>query len=136
MNSVPDTDGMAGTGGLPGGRETGLWFKDNTLPGAQILAIGPTIANLIQFYGYRKTHMLSISANPLQRNPSYDPIVNPDNYLRNGDVHYIVWDAYSAGRSKFFSDKLMNFVHRYNGRPVHSEVINGREMIIVYEVRP
>ncbi len=100
------------------------------------MAIGPTLANLIQFYGYRKTYMLSISTNPLQRNPAYDPMPDPDLMLRNGEVQYIVWDAYSADRSKFFSDKLLGFVKRYNGRAVHTETANGKDVIVVYEVHP
>jgi 4-amino-4-deoxy-L-arabinose transferase-like glycosyltransferase len=136
VQTVKDTTGLAGTGGLPGGRETGLWFKQNTPQGSQVLAVGPSIANLIQFYGYRKTHMLSISADPLQRNPAYDPIENPNLHLRNGEVQYIVWDAYSAGRSKFFSNKLLGFVKQFNGRVVHTETWNGKDVIIVYEVHP
>lgn len=136
VQAALDTRGLAGTGGLPGGRETGLWFRQNTVKDAQVLAVGPAIANLIQFYGHRKTHMLSISINPLERNPAYDPIVNPDLELRKGEIHYIVWDAYSAGRSRFFSNKLLNYVKRYNGRPVHVEFVDGREIIIVYEVHP
>ncbi len=134
--AAPNTRGLAGTGGLPGGRETGLWFKQNTLKDSQVLAVGPSIANLIQFYGHRKTHMLSISINPLERNPAYDPVLNPDLELRNGEIHYIVWDAYSASRSHFFSDKLLKYVNRYNGRRVHTEYVEGKETIIVYEVHP
>lgn len=134
--AAPDVRGLAGAGGLPGGRETGLWFKQNTVKDAQVLAVGPAIANLIQFYGHRKTHMLSISINPLERNPAYDPIVNPDLELRKGEIHYIVWDAYSAGRSRFFSNKLLKYVQRYNGRPVHAEFVGDREIIVVYEVHP
>ena len=134
--ATPNTFGLAGTGGLAGGRETGLWFKQNTPKDSQILAIGPSIANLIQFYGHRKTHMISISPNPLQRNPAYDPIENPNLKLRNGELHYIVWDVYSADRSQFFSDKLLAFVKRFNGRIVHTEAVNGKDAIIVYEVHP
>jgi 4-amino-4-deoxy-L-arabinose transferase-like glycosyltransferase len=134
--ATPNTYGLAGTGGLAGGRETGLWFKHNTPKDAQILAIGPSIANLIQFYGHRKTHMLSISPNPLQRNPAYDHVDNPNLRLRNGEFHYIVWDVYSAGRSQFFSDKIATFVQKFNGRVVHTQVVDGRDVVVVYEVRP
>ncbi len=136
VQATPDTGGLAGTGGLPGGRETGLWFKHNTAQGSQALAVGPSIANLIQFYGQRKTHMLSVSVNPLQRNPAYDPIENPDLALRNGELHYVIWDAYSASRSRFFTNKLLDYAKRYNGRIVHTEVVGGKDMIVVYEVHP
>jgi hypothetical protein len=134
--ATQDTDGLAGTGGLPGGRETGLWFKQNTVKGTQAMAIGPSMANLVQFYGYRKTYMISISTNPLKRNPAYDPIENPNLQLSNGEIQYIIWDAYSADRSKFFSDKLLEFVKRFNGRVVHTETVNGKDVVIVYEVHP
>jgi hypothetical protein len=136
VQATPNTGGLAGTGGLPGGRETGLWFKQHTAQGTQVLAVGPSIANLIQFYGHRKTHMLSVSVNPLQRNPAYDPIENPDLYFRNGELHYVVWDAYSASRSRFFSSKLLAYVRQYNGRVVHTESANGQDVIVVYEVHP
>jgi 4-amino-4-deoxy-L-arabinose transferase-like glycosyltransferase len=136
VQSTQNTGGLAGTGGVPGGRETGLWFQQNTAQGSQAMAIGPSAANLIQFYGYRKTYMLSISTNPLQRNPAYEPILNPDLPLRNGEVQYIVWDAYSADRSKFFSERLLGYVRRYNGRIVHTETVNGKDVFIVYEVHP
>jgi 4-amino-4-deoxy-L-arabinose transferase-like glycosyltransferase len=136
IRSAPQITVLAGQGGLPGGRETGWWFRRNTISGTQIMAVGPAIANPIQFYGLRKTHMLSISQNPTQRNPAYEPMENPDLSLRNGEIHYIVWDAYSAVRSKFFTDKLMSYVHRYNGKVVHTEIINNSPVVVVYEVRP
>ena len=136
VNSSADNNGLAGAGGLPGGREVGRWFLNNTLPSATALAVGPSLANPIQFYGFRKTHMLSISQNPLQRNPSYEALDNPDLALRNGDVQYVVWDAYSASRSVFFAGRLINLVKRYHGREVHRELVNGNPVIIVYEVHP
>jgi len=134
--SKPNTFGLAGTGGLAGGRETGRWFAQNTPKNAQILAVGPSIANLIQFYGHRKTHMLSVSPNPLQRNPAYDHVENPNLKLRTGDLQYVVWDAYSAARSPFFSERLMGFAKKFNGRVVHTEQSDGKAVIVVYEVRP
>lgn len=136
VNALPTVTSLAGMGGLPGGRETGEWFKANTPVGTEAIAIGPNLANLIQFYGHRKAHMLSISQNPLQRNPAYEPIDNPDLRLRNGDVHYIIWDVYSAGRSPFFEKKLMTMVARFHGRPVHMQMVNGKPVVVVYEVRP
>ncbi len=136
VRALPTIGALAGMGGLPGGRETGQWFKANTPVGTQAIAIGPNLANLIQFYGHRKTHMLSVSQNPLQRNPSYEPIDNPDLRLRNGDLHYIVWDAYSAARSPFFARKLLGLVKRFNGRETYAHTVSGAKVIIVYEVRP
>ncbi len=139
------TEFLAGSGGVPGGREAGLWVGENTPEGSQILTLGPSMANIIQFYGDRKAYGLSVSPNPLHRNPVYEPIDNPDLWIRSNDLHYIIWDSYSASRSSFFSDRLLNYVERYNGRVVHTEFIEmstdaGRSIekpvIIIYEVRP
>ncbi len=132
--------GLAGSGGVAGGREVGLWVRENTPEGATLLTLGPSMANIIQFYGHRRALGLSVSPNPLKRNPSYVPIPNPDAALRHGDMQYVVWDAYSAGRSSHFSEKLQQLARRYNGREVHREyaVKDGEEtvVIVVWEVRP
>ena len=133
---------LAGTGGIPGGREAGTWIRDNTPSGAKLMTIGPSMANVVQFYGQRKAYGLSISPNPLKRNPSYDPIVNPDLQIRSNELQYAVWDAYSAARSAYFESKLLDYVDRYHGRAVHTESVPGPaggqpvSVIIVYEVRP
>lgn len=136
---------LAGSGGVPGGREAGEWVGANLPEGAQLLAVGPSMANIIQWYGDRKTYGLSVSPNPLHRNPVYEPIVNPDLLLRNGELHYLVWDSYSASRSPFFSDKLLTFAERFHGRIVHQEFIEvtttsgervEQPVIVIYEVRP
>ncbi len=136
---------LAGSGGVPGGREAGVWVGENLPEGAELMAIGPSMANIIQWYGDRKTYGLSVSPNPLHRNPVYEPIVNPDLLLRNGDLHYLVWDSFSASRSDFFSEKLLTFAERYHGRIVHQEFIEvttedgetvQQPVIVIYEVRP
>lgn len=139
--SAASSSFLAGSGGVPGGREAGEWVRDNSPEGSEFLALGPSMANIIQWYGDRKTYGLSVSSNPLHRNPVYEPISNPDLALRNNKVQYLVWDAYSAGRSSFFSDKLLTFAERYNGRVVHRETVVGSDgeaepVIVIYEVRP
>jgi 4-amino-4-deoxy-L-arabinose transferase-like glycosyltransferase len=147
MSVQPSTSSsfLAGTGGVPGGREAGAWILKNVPNGAVMLAIGPSMANLIQFYGHRKAYGLSVSPNPLFRNPSYTPVNNPDLLLRRADVQYIVWDSFSAQRTQFFSDKIMGYVKKYNGRVVHIESVNvkgsdgvsvAKPVIVIYEVRP
>ncbi len=134
---------LAGSGGVPGGREAGHWVAENVPEGAEMLALGPSMANIIQFYGHRKVYGLSVSPNPLHRNPVYEPIHNPDLRLRNNDLQYIVWDAFSAGRSPFFSQRLLQYAERFNGRPVHTQSVttNGPDgprkqpVIVIYEVR-
>ncbi len=139
------TEFLAGSGGVPGGREAGEWVREHVPEGARLLALGPSMANIIQFYGDRKVYGLSVSPNPLHRNPVYEPVHNPDYKLRNSDIQFLVWDSYSAGRSSFFSDKLQRYADRYNGRVVHTETVEVRTpageivdkpAIIIYEVRP
>jgi hypothetical protein len=136
---------LAGTGGVPGGREMGAWVEKNVPNGAVLLAVGPSMANIVEFYGHRKAFGLSVSPNPLFRNPSYTPVNNPDFLLRRAEIQYVVWDSFSAERTPFFSDKLLSFVQKYNGRVAHIESILvstpdgktvAKPVIIVYEVRP
>lgn len=135
---------LAGSGGVPGGREAGLWVRENVPAGATLMTIGPSMANILQFYGHRAAHGISVSPNPLHRNPSYDPIDNPDFQIRTGEIQYIVWDSFSALRSTFFSARLQEYVDRYHGRVVHTESIevttpDGEAatipVIVIYQVR-
>jgi hypothetical protein len=136
---------LAGTGGVPGGREAGTWIDANTPEGSVFMTVGPSMANLIKFYGRRDAYGLSVSPNPLHRNPSYQPLHNPDLQLRNNELQYIVWDAYSAARSSFFSDRLLRYVDLYNGNVVFSYTVPvatageseaSKAVIVIYEVRP
>jgi 4-amino-4-deoxy-L-arabinose transferase-like glycosyltransferase len=144
---TPATSGtfVAGTGGVPGGREAGQWIAMNIPTGATLMTVGPSMANILQFYGHRKAYGLSVSPNPLRRNPSYPPILNPDTQIRNGEIQYVVWDSYSAERSLFFSDGLLRFAKRYHGRVIHTQFVKvtlsdgttvDKPVIIIYEVRP
>lgn len=143
----PETSSLflAGTGGIPGGREAGLWINQNTPLGAQFMTIGPSMANIVEFYGERAALGLAVNPNPLHRNPAYDPILNPDAQLRNTNIQYIVWDSYSSGRTSFFANKLVEYVKKYNGRVVHMESITVKDslgnlvsqpVIIIFEVHP
>jgi 4-amino-4-deoxy-L-arabinose transferase-like glycosyltransferase len=136
---------LAGTGGVAGGREVGNWIQNNVPRNAVFMTIGPSMANIIQFYGARSAYGLAVSPNPLHRNPSYDPINNPDLQIRSSNLQYLVWDSYSAIRSTFFSDKLLAYVHKYNGRAVHTESVTIKDtdgnmvvkpVIIIFEVHP
>jgi Dolichyl-phosphate-mannose-protein mannosyltransferase len=143
----PSKDGefLAGSGGLAAGREAGRWIDHNIPQGATLMTVGPSMANVIAFYGHRQAYGLSVSPNPLNRNPSYTAIENADLDLRDGAIQYVVWDTFSAGRSPNFSDRLMAYVKKYNGIVIHSETVQvdddkGREttrpLIIVYELHP
>jgi hypothetical protein len=134
---------LAGTGGVPGGREAGAWVAENAPTGAEMLAIGPSMANIIEFYGHHKVMGLSVSPNPLHRNPVYDPVLNPDLQIRQGNLQFLVWDSFSASRSSFFATQLLNLAERYHGQIVHQEFITvgsgkaqvRKPIITIYEVR-
>jgi 4-amino-4-deoxy-L-arabinose transferase-like glycosyltransferase len=135
---------IAGTGGLPHGRELGRWIARTVPDGAEIVTIGPSTANIVEFYGHRRAYGLSVGPNPLKRNPAYDPIPNPDLAIRSNVVQYLVWDAYTASRTPFFASKLVKYARKYHGRAVHTESvpvrIRGgatvlRPLFVVYAVR-
>jgi hypothetical protein len=135
---------LAGTGGLAGGREAGQWVASHVPAGAQLLAIGPSMANVLQFYGGRRVYALSVSPNPLVRNPSYVAVVNPDRAIRDGDFQYVVWDSYSAARASFFANKAQALIDKYHGVVVYTATVDipdrtGRPIpqpvIIIYQVR-
>jgi len=143
----PATSGtfIAGTGGVPGGREAGEWIRENIPAEATLLTIGPSMANILEFYGYRNASGLSVSPNPLHRNPSYEPVNNPDLQIRANNIQYLVWDSYSASRSSFFSDQLLELARRFNGRVIHTESVTvtladgsqvDKPVIIIYLVHP
>jgi hypothetical protein len=134
---------LAGSGGVPGGRKLGRWIRTHVPQGAEFLTIGPSMANIVEFYGQRRAWGLSVGPNPLRRNPSYDPLPNPDLAIRTNEVQYLVWDAYSASRTAFFSNKLLSYARRYHGRVLHTESLPvGKDsthirkpLIVVYGVR-
>ena len=143
----PATTGVfiAGTGGVPGGREAGEWIRENLPSDATLLTIGPSMANILQFYGHRKALGLSVSPNSLHRNPAYEPINNPDFEIRSNNIQFLVWDSYSAGRSSFFSERLLELTARFHGRVIHTQTVTmtledgsqvEKPVIIVYLVHP
>lgn len=130
---------LAGTGGLEASRPSGDWVRANTLPSARFLTIGPSFANVIQFYGQRKALALSVSSNPLHRNPQYEPVLNPDAAIRSGSIQYLVYDSYSASRSPFFAKRMMSYVNKFRGVAVFSFREDGPNQpadVVIYEVHP
>jgi hypothetical protein len=136
---------LAGSGGVPGGREMGTWIKEHVPEGATFLAIGPSMANIIKWYSFQKAYGISVSTNPLHRNPSYEPVENPDYQMRNGEIQFLVWDSFSAERTSFFSEKLLGYAEKYHGRVVHMQTVQTKTpqgdvvekpVIIIYEIHP
>jgi predicted membrane-bound mannosyltransferase len=138
INAAPQSSSLAGTGGLPAGRETGRWIGAHLPRDIQMLAIGPSMANVLEFYGDRKVWGLSVSTDPRQRNPVYQPVTNPDLAFREGTIQYIVWDAFSADRSMSSSDRLLRYVRKYRGRLIYQATIPGHRdpVIRIYEEQP
>jgi len=136
---------VAGTGGLKASRPVGTWIKAHTLPNSRFMTIGPSFANIIQFYGERRAVALAVSPNPLHRNPSYTPIENPDKAIKTGAIEYLVYDSYTASRTQFFTGKLLAYVAKYHGllvytdyQPIHhSDGTTGQApVVLIYEVHP
>jgi len=137
------TSRIAGAGGIPGVRETGAWIQENVPEDSVFVAIGPSMANLIQFYGNRRAYGMAVSSNPLNRNPSYFPFENPDAQFRYGDVHYVLYDSFSAARSPYFASALLRYAEKYDVREIYSYSIPNpdypelsQKIIIIYEVGP
>ena len=110
------------------------------------MTIGPSMANIVQYYGHRKAYGLSVSPNPLHRNPSYEPLVNPDRAIRDNELQYVVWDTFSAARSPYFATQAARLRRPLQrpGRPHRAAAGHAapraeraqRPVIVVYEVRP
>jgi hypothetical protein len=111
-----------------GGREVGTWFSQSTPKNTVVLTMGPSLGNLISFYGDRDWYALSVSQDPKLRNPAYRPIVNPENEIRQIHVFYAVWDQYTADRAPFYSHRLMTLVEKYHGTPVFSVWVDGNNV--------
>jgi hypothetical protein len=111
-----------------GGREVGTWLGEHTPKNTVVLTMGPSLGNLVSFYGNRDWYALSVSQDPKLRNPAYRPIPNPDNEIRQIHVHYAVWDAYTADRAPFYSQRLMSYVRKYRGTPVYTVWVDGNNV--------
>jgi hypothetical protein len=111
-----------------GGREVGTWFAEHTPRNTTVLTMGPSLGNLVSFYGDRDFFALSVSNDPKLRNPAYLPIANPDSEIRQMHVQYAVWDAYTADRAPWYSQRMMSYVEKYSGTPVYSVWVDGNDV--------
>jgi 4-amino-4-deoxy-L-arabinose transferase-like glycosyltransferase len=145
VDPAPTRTFLAGTGGLAGGREAGVWIRDHVPVDSKLLSIGPSMANVLQFYSRRRLSALSVSTNPSSRNPSYLPVPNPDQAVRSGQYQYVVWDSYTANRTPFFTAKAQALIDKFHGVavftatvPVKAEsgALVEQPVVIIYEVRP
>lgn len=135
---------LAGTGGLPGGRAAGQWVATHVPGSARLLGAGPSIANVIEFYGHHPVGALSVSTDARNRNPIYTPVGNPDRAVRSGEYQYLVWDSYTAARSPYYAAELRKLIDKYHGVAVYTATVpvhtpagdSAVPVIIVYEVHP
>ncbi|MFC9394696.1 ArnT family glycosyltransferase [Streptomyces sp. NPDC057027] len=144
ITAAPNGRFLAGSGGLPGGREAGQWVREHVPSGAQLLAAGPSTANVLQFYGGKPVSALSVSVNRLHRNPSYTPVPNPDRALRDGEFQYLVWDSYTSHRAPFYGEKIRQLVEKYHGTAVYTSALKvpassadptPTPVFVIYQVR-
>jgi len=134
---------LAGTGGVAGGREAGRWLAEHVPADATLLTIGPSMANILQFYGDHRAYALSVSPSPNGRNPSYVPVPNPDLAIRQGQFQYLVWDAYTARRTPSFAKKMTELVDRFHGIAVYTATSQSGSpnspipyaTVVIYQVR-
>ena len=130
---------------MNGGRQAGRWILHHIPQGARLLAIGPSVANVLEFYGHHQVAALSISPSPHNRNPTYFPVSNPDLQLRHGVYQYVVWDAYTAARTSFFASQARRLADKYHGVAVYTSTVSVQvpsgtdvvePVIVIYEVHP
>ena len=80
------------------------------------MTIGPSMANIVQFYGHRR---LRAVGQPQSAEPQ--PVVRaagqPGSALRDNEIQYVVWDSFSAGRSPNFSDRLLRYADATTAAP-------------------
>ena len=143
----PSASLLAGSGGLPGGREAGALDRRPRAAGGAVHDDRPvdgehraSSTGTARRTGCRSAPTRSTATRPTSR------CVNPDQAIRDSEIQYVVWDAFSASRSPFFSRSLLRYAERYHGRVVHAETLPARTAdgphraaspaIVVYEVRP
>ena len=111
----------------------------------RFMTIGPSMANLVQYYGHRKAYGLSVSPNPLNRNPSYEPLAIP--IRRSATTSSSTSSGTPSPRRGRRASRAgcSRYARRYNGRAVHTRAARGRRprglaaqrpAIVVFEVRP
>ena len=119
-----------------GGREFGQWAAEHTPSNSRFVTMGPSLGNILRFYGHRDSVALSVSPDPLKRNPAYVPVPNPDLAIREMAVHYLVWDAYTADRSVFYSHRLLRYADSFSATPVFSVFVADNETVVTHGPAP
>ena len=91
------------------------------------MTIGPSMANLVQFYGRRQAYGLSVSPNPLNRNPSYEPLAEPrPGAARQRDPVRRLGRVLGLPLAQVLAAACCGYAERYDGRAVHVELLPSR----------
>jgi 4-amino-4-deoxy-L-arabinose transferase-like glycosyltransferase len=113
------TPPLAGSGGIPYVRESAIWIRDNVPGNSIILALDATTANIIKFYANKE--VFSLHSN---KNPAYTQIGNPDLYILNDQIRYLVLQPYIVENYPHLKeevDQLTDLAKKYGAVPVHIE---------------
>ena len=116
----------------------------NVPEGSTFMTIGPSMANLVQFYGHRRAYGACREPEPAQSQSFVRAVPNPDQALR--DSRSSTSSGTPLGRPLGdVLERLLRYSERYNGRAVHVEALPAstpsgrraeRPAVVVYEVRP
>ena len=100
-------------------REGAIWIRDNIPGNSIILTLDATTANIIKFYANKE--VFSLHSN---KNPAYAEIGNPDLYILNGQIRYLVLQpniVENYPHLKEEVDQLSDLAKKYGGVPIHME---------------
>ena len=93
---------------------------------AQLLALGPSMATVPEFYGQRRVFALSASPDPADRNPAYAPVPNPDLAVRQGRFLHVVWAPTPPHPSPVFGAEITGLVNKCHAVAMFTSTITGK----------
>ena len=113
---------LAGSGGVPYVREGAIWIGNNVPENGTLLTVDTRTANIIKFYA--NNNVISLHSN---KNPAYVQIVNPDLYILDNQIQYIVSEPYLVDYYPYLKEEVdivNDLIVKYNGIPIHTEYEN------------
>ena len=123
---------LVGSGGEPYSREGAIWIRDNISHKGVFLALDTRTANVIKYYS--NNNALALHSN---NNPAYIQVDNPDQFILNGKIDYLVYEVYLAEQLRYLKEEakeLNQLITKYNAIPIHTEYKtytdnNGKNLI-------
>jgi len=116
---------LVGSGGEPYSREGAIWIRDNVSPKGVFLTLDTRTANVIKYYS--NNNALALHAN---RNPAYTQVDNPDQFILNGKINYLVYEVYLSEKLRYLREEtkeLNELITKYSAIPIHTEYKNYTE---------